>query len=82
LLTERRSRRPLTEELNGVEHNSKHPSAAHPGWARAVVIVIRAALIVFLLWILVSAKLPSISPVAEDASPSVGDQQSAVGDTS
>jgi hypothetical protein len=76
------SRRPLTEELDGVEHNSEHPSAVRSHWARAAVIVIRAALIVFLLWILASAKLPVDSPVAEDASPAVGAQQSVASDSS
>ena len=35
-------------------------------WSRATMIVVRAALLVFLVWALVSARFPDNTPVAED----------------
>jgi hypothetical protein len=39
------------------------------GWTRAVMIVARLALLVFLLWTLVSSRFPDRNPVAGDAPP-------------
>lgn len=36
-------------------------------WTRAAMIVVRLALLVFLLWALVSARFPENTPVAEDS---------------
>ena len=36
-------------------------------WTRAVLIAVRLVLVVFLLWALVSTRLPADTPVAEDA---------------
>jgi hypothetical protein len=36
-------------------------------WSRATMIVVRLALLVFLVWALVSARFPENSPVAEDS---------------
>ena len=36
-------------------------------WSRATMIVVRLALLVFLVWALVSARFPDNSPVAEDS---------------
>ena len=37
-------------------------------WSRATMIVVRLALLVFLVWALVSARFPENTPVAEDSS--------------
>lgn len=36
-------------------------------WSRATMFLVRLALLVFLVWALVSTRLPDNSPVAEDA---------------
>ncbi len=36
-------------------------------WSRATMFVVRLALLVFLVWALVSTRLPDHSPVAEDS---------------
>lgn len=47
------------------DHGSDNP---HPGWwSRAAMIVVRLALLVFLIWTLFSARFASETPVAEDA---------------
>ncbi len=38
-------------------------------WSRATMIVVRVALLVFLMWALVSARFPDNTPVAEDSVP-------------
>ena len=38
-------------------------------WSRATMIVVRVALLVFLVWALVSARFPDNTPVAEDSVP-------------
>lgn len=52
--------------------------AEHGGWTRAAVIVVRVALLVFLVWTLISANFPAQTPVAEDATPSKRDSRTAV----
>jgi len=37
-------------------------------WTRAMMIVVRLALLVFLVWALFSARFPSNTPIAEDSS--------------
>ena len=37
-------------------------------WSRAAMIVVRLALLVFLVWALFSARFPTNTPVAEDSS--------------
>lgn len=36
-------------------------------WSRATMIIVRVALLVFLVWALISARFPENTPVAEDA---------------
>jgi hypothetical protein len=48
-------------------------------WTRAAVIVVRIALLVFLVWALVSARFPEHTPVADDATSSSQDNRSAGG---
>lgn len=36
-------------------------------WSRATMIIVRVALLVFLVWALVSARFPENTPMAEDA---------------
>lgn len=52
------------------------------GWPRAAVIAIRVALLVFLVWALISANFPAQTPVAEDATPSKRDSRTAVAPSS
>lgn len=52
--------------------------ARHGGWTRASVFVIRAALLVFLLWALISANIPTQTPVAEDSAPSESNNRTVV----
>ena len=40
--------------------------SGNAGWTRAVMIVIRVALLVFLLWTLASSRFPGRTPVAGD----------------
>lgn len=40
--------------------------AEKPKWTRAAMIVVRLALLVFLVWALASARFPAETPIAED----------------
>ncbi len=42
-------------------------TAENAKWTRAAMIVVRLTLLVFLVWALVSAKVPANTPVAEDS---------------
>ncbi len=42
-------------------------TAGNARWTRAVMVVFRLALLVFLVWALVSARFPENTPVAEDS---------------
>lgn len=48
----------------------------HGGWTRAVIIVVRVALLVFLLWALFSSRFPGRTPVAGDTPPAPAESQS------
>ncbi len=61
-----------------VDRTAAEDSAGNGGWARTAVIVVRVALLVFLLWTLISANFPDQTPVAEDAAPSNIDSRTAV----
>ena len=37
-------------------------------WTRAMMVIVRLALLVFLIWALFSARFPSNTPIAEDSS--------------
>lgn len=54
----------------------------HGGWTRAAVIVVRVALLVFLVWALFSANFPAQTPVAEDTTSSKRDSRTAVAPSS
>lgn len=49
--------------MSSVPHSA---TAGNARWTRAVMVVVRLALLVFLVWALVSAKFPANTPVAED----------------
>lgn len=60
---------PFVLILEGLRMSSVQDSAITDTvkWTRAAMIVARLALLVFLVWVLVSAKIPANNPVAEDS---------------
>lgn len=50
--------------MSGAEDSATTESAK---WTRAAIIVVRLALLVFLVWVLITAKIPANTPVAEDS---------------
>lgn len=61
-----------------MDRTTAENGAANGRWTRAAVIIVRVALLVFLLWALISANFPGQTPVAEDAVPSHKESQAVV----
>lgn len=46
-------------------------------WSRAMIIIVRGALLIFLVWALVSTRIPENTPVADDSAAPSQNSQSA-----
>ena len=57
----------IVDEGVGMSGVPKPESGGASGWTRVAMIIVRLALLVFLIWALFTARLPMNTPVAEDS---------------